>query len=133
MLSIIGWVAKRDWREISRKGMSAFMSNELKGYQRTYLRGLAHSLKPALRIGRSGTTAELLTRLDGALEAQELIKVAMHKPADKKALARELADKSGAQLAGLVGHTAILYRPREEQPAIVLPQRGAAAEVDEEA
>ena len=47
----------------------------------------------------------------------------MHEPDDKKGLARSLADESGAELCGLVGHTAILYRPDPEEPRIELPVR----------
>jgi RNA-binding protein YhbY len=36
-----------------------------------------------------------------------------------------IADKSGAALCGLVGHTVILYRPHPEDPRIELPKRPA--------
>jgi RNA-binding protein YhbY len=35
-----------------------------------------------------------------------------------------LAEKSGAELCGLVGHTVILYRRRPEDPRIELPEFG---------
>ena len=64
--------------------------------------------------------------MDQALDAHELIKVSMHKPKDKKTMAAALAEGSGAHLAGLLGHTAILYRAHKEKPRIVLPQRDAS-------
>ncbi len=107
-------------------------TDELRGFQRKYLRGLAHSLKPAVQIGRLGITADVLREVERALDDHELIKVAMHKPKSKKAMAAELAGGTGAQLAGLVGHTAILYREHAEKPSIVLPRR-SELEVDESA
>jgi len=96
---------------------------ELRGFQRKYLRGRAHSLRPVLQVGRSGITDDVLRAVARALEDHELIKVAMLKPPNKKAMAAALASGSQAQLAGLVGHTAILYRPHPDTPRIELPQR----------
>jgi RNA-binding protein len=62
--------------------------------------------------------------LDNALDGHELVKVKLQQPADKKAEARLLAEKSGAELCGLVGHTVILYRRRPEDPRIELPEFG---------
>jgi len=102
--------------------------DELPGFQRKHLRGLAHPLKPVVRVGRSGLTDPLIREIQRALEDHELIKVSMHKPPDKKALARDLALRSGAQLAGLLGHTAVLYRARSEKPTIRLPERAEEPE-----
>ena len=61
-----------------------------------------------------------------ALETHELIKVRLHQPSNKKAMARELAELSSSELCGRVGHTVILYRRREEDPTLELPERPAA-------
>jgi RNA-binding protein len=105
-------------------------TDELRGFQRKYLRGLAHNLKPVVQVGRSGITDDVLREVDRALDDHELIKVAMHKPKNKKVMAAGLAGGAKAQLAGLVGHTAILYREHGEQPRIELPQR-SELEVEE--
>jgi len=60
---------------------------------------------------------------DAALADHELVKIRLHQPDDKKGAARRLAEATGAELCGLVGHTVILYRPRPEDPRIVLPTR----------
>lgn len=99
---------------------------ELAGFQRKYLRGLAHSLKPLVQVGSSGVTEGVVQALDQALLDHELIKVRMHEPEDKKGMAAELARLSGSHLCGLVGHSAILYRPHPKEPQIVVPQRKAA-------
>ena len=58
-----------------------------------------------------------------ALLEHELIKVKLRRPPDKKAMAEELAQRSGAALCGLVGHVAMLYRSHPEEPRLKLPQR----------
>ena len=96
---------------------------EIKGFQKTFLKGKAHGLKPVVQVGQSGVTDTVLGQVEAQLLAHELIKVRMREPDDKKAMAAELAERTGAVLCGLVGHTAILYRPHPEAPVIVLPER----------
>ena len=45
---------------------------KLKGYQRKYLRGAAHSLKPVILIGQKGFTPEVLQSAEAALDHHEL-------------------------------------------------------------
>ena len=97
----------------------------LEGFQRRFLRGLANPRKPLVQVGESGISTGVLGALDRALLDHELVKVRLRKPDDKKAVARELADHSGAELCGLVGHTVILYRRNPEHPRIELPVREA--------
>lgn len=81
------------------------------------LRGLAHGLRPVLWIGRRGVTAAVLASLEEALLAHELIKVRLHDLPDRgarRALLRELADRTGSALAGAVGHTAVFFRPHPD-------------------
>jgi RNA-binding protein len=90
--------------------------------QRKHLRGLAHHLEPVVRIGQKGITDPVVAETGRALESHELIKVRMDAEGkEKKALAEELAAKAGAELAGVVGKIAILYKAREEKPKIKLP------------
>jgi RNA-binding protein len=98
---------------------------ELASYQRKALRGLANPLRPIVHIGEAGVSDAVLRTLDEALLAHELVKVRLVAPENKKATARMIADKSGAALCGLVGHTVILYRPHPEDPRIELPERPA--------
>jgi len=95
----------------------------LRGFQRKYLRKLAHGLKPLVHVGAGGASSPVLRALADALDDHELVKVRMHEPDDKKGLARQLAEESGAELCGLVGHTAILYRAHPETPRIEIPVR----------
>jgi RNA-binding protein len=99
------------------------MSQELEGFQRKYLRGLAHDLKPIVQVGHDGVSDGVIEAIRNALNDHELIKVRMHEPEDKKAMAEELAARTGAHLCGLIGHTAILYKAHPEEPRILLPTR----------
>jgi RNA-binding protein len=92
----------------------------LTGRQRRRLRALAHDLRPVVHVGAGGIGDALVRALDEALLDHELVKVRLHEPDDKRALARALAEAAGAELAGLVGHTAILYRRHPERPRIAL-------------
>ena len=99
--------------------------SSLEGFQRRFLRGLANPRKSLVQVGEGGLSVGVFEALDRALLDHELVKVRLRQPEDKKAVARELADRSGAELCGLVGHTVILYRRNLEQPRIELPTREA--------
>jgi RNA-binding protein len=57
------------------------------------------------------------------LAARELIKVRISEnaPAERHEIAETLAARTGAELAQVIGRTALLYRARPEEPTIVLP------------
>jgi RNA-binding protein len=97
----------------------------LEGYQRQYLRGLAHDLKPIVHVGDKGVTDEVAAAVGQALLEHELMKVRLHEPEDKQAMAELLAEKCGAVLCGLVGHTLILYKKHPKTPKIKVPVRAA--------
>lgn len=94
----------------------------LSGSQRRYLRGLAHTLEPVVQVGHGGVSEGVVAAVDQALTDHELIKVRLHEPEDKRAMAEEIARASRAVLCGLVGHTAILYRPHPDAPRIQIPR-----------
>lgn len=83
--------------------------------QRKRLRSLAHSLDPIVLIGKQGLTDTLVAATENALEAHELIKVRFNDfKREKREITAQLADKTGAELAGIIGHVAILYRQNED-------------------
>jgi RNA-binding protein len=92
----------------------------LTGAQRQQLRGRAHGLEPVVQVGRAGITPAVLRSVDSALTTHELIKVRLHEPEDKHAAATELAERTRSALAGLIGHTVILFRPHPDKPKITL-------------
>lgn len=107
---------------------AAMPSVPLTGRQKRYLRSLAQRLAPVAWVGEAGLTEGVAHAVAEALARDELVKVRMHDPPDKHALAETLAAATGAALAGLVGHTAILYRRHPEAPRIALPQPGTGSQ-----
>lgn len=98
----------------------------MSSYQRKYLRGLAHGLKPIVFVGQKGMTSSLATALDQALAAHELVKAKFVDEKDKtyKAQTIDFLEKATASdMVGSIGHIAIFYRPHPdpEKRKIVLP------------
>ena len=91
--------------------------------QRQYLKGLAHSFEPVVRVGQRGVTPAVVEETKKSLLAHELIKVRIDSDDSKerRSLAEALAESAGAEVAGTIGKLAILYRPRDEKPRIKVP------------
>lgn len=96
---------------------------ELKGKHRRYLRGLGVGLKPAVVVGKEGLSESLLAAVGDAIETHELIKVRLldNVVGHRKEIARDLAERAGAELIQVLGRTVLLYRRNEEEPRIELP------------
>jgi RNA-binding protein len=96
---------------------------ELSQKQRRHLRGLAHELKPVIRLGNSGLTEAVANETTRALQDHELIKVkAPGGDRDARdALFTELAQRTASALIHRIGNVAVLYRPRAEVPGILIP------------
>lgn len=82
------------------------------GQERRALRSRAQALHPAVRLGEGGVDP-ILPNLAAAFTHTDLLKVHFDQRKDeKKDLAAELAEKSGSELVQVIGHNAVLYRPR---------------------
>jgi len=100
----------------------------LQGFQRKYLRGLAHSLKPMVHLGQKGLTSGLVSSVNEALELHELIKLKFldfKEKSQKTELAGLIEQRTGSELVGIIGNVAIFYRQQEdnEKRTISLPER----------
>lgn len=98
----------------------------LRGSQRKYLRGLAHSLRPVVQVGREGLSDGVMAAFDVALDARELVKVQFLVEKDraaKKELATEMETRAAAECVGRIGHMAIFFRrnPDPERRSVKLP------------
>ena len=92
--------------------------------QRKRLRSSAHHLKPVLQIGKAGLSDSFLAAVDESLALErikhelahhELIKIKfLTLKQEKKALAQEIGRRTKSEVAGLIGHTLILYRQQED-------------------
>jgi RNA-binding protein len=91
--------------------------------QRQFLKGLAHSLSPVVRVGRGGVSDAVVVEAKKSLLAHELIKVRIDadESTARNALAEKLAGAAEAEIAAIIGKTAILFRLRDEKPTIKLP------------
>jgi RNA-binding protein len=101
----------------------------LEGFEKKYLRGLAHDLKPVVLIGKEGITDGIVRTADEGLSQHELIKIKFNdfkEKNQKETLTGELVVRTGSSQVGMIGHTAILFRPQTD-PAkrrIQLPAKG---------
>ena len=119
----------------SDTGPSIFRADERadKGYdadvpvlsskQRQFLERLAHPLSPLVRVGKAGLTPAVVDETRHALQHHELIKVRIdvEDRGQRRDVMGQLVAGSEAVLVGSVGKVAVLYRPREDDPAIHLP------------
>jgi len=91
--------------------------------QRRHLRGLAHELKPVIRLGGAGLTDAVAKETVRALHDHELIKIKA--PGGNReardTLFDELARRTGSALVQRIGNVAVLYRPRADLPRILIP------------
>ena len=81
--------------------------------QRAYLKGLAMNINPIFQIGKSSLTPEITEAVDEALEARELIKVAVLKNCldDGNSIAAVLAERTHSEVVQVIGKKIVLYRP----------------------
>jgi RNA-binding protein len=96
---------------------------ELSERQKKHLRGLAHALKPLIRVGNAGLTEALVRETARALHDHELVKVRAP-GGDRTArdtLLQDLARRSGSALVQRIGNVAVFYRPRASLAKILIP------------
>jgi len=96
---------------------------ELSEKQRRHLRGLAHELKPLIRMGNAGLTAALAAETARALHDHELVKVKAP-GGDREArdsMLADLARQTSSLLVHRIGNVAVLYRPHPTLPRILIP------------
>lgn len=88
-----------------------------------HLRGLAHHLRPVVRIGQLGVTPAVLAELNAALDAHELVKVRIAAADSRERQERlaALAEGSGATIVQAIGKTATLFRPSSRPTSRLVP------------
>jgi RNA-binding protein len=94
------------------------MPVSLTSRERSNLKARAHALEPVVLVGHHGVTDAVVTEIDRALTAHELIKVRVD-VADRLARAEVCADicaRADAAEVLRVGKVLGLWRPRPEQP-----------------
>jgi RNA-binding protein len=109
-------------------GLQGESMEALKGFQKKFLKGRAHGLKPVVFLGQKGLTDNLIDSIHEALNTHELIKVKFIEFKEKKqkvGMAETIEAEASCQLVGMIGHIGIFYRqhPDPDKRKIKLPQR----------
>lgn len=91
--------------------------------QRAYLKGLAMNLEPIFQIGKSSLTPEVTEAVSEALEARELVKIAVLKNCidDPRAIAEVLSERTGSHVVQVIGKKIVLYKESKNKKKIQLP------------
>ena len=91
----------------------------LKASQKKNLRALAHHLKPLVTVADNGLSEPVVAEIERALDDHELVKIKLRADRDqRKAWARDITEKCGAELVQAIGQTASFYRRHPEKPVI---------------
>jgi len=100
------------------------MNDMLSGKNKRYLRSLAVNIDAIFQIGKGGLTDNIISQLDEALEARELVKVKVLEACSQTAreLSTELASSLNAELVQVIGRNIVLYRRSVKKPRIELPR-----------
>lgn len=89
---------------------------DLTGKQKRYLRAEAHHLTPIVQIGKGGLTNEIKTSIRKALDARELIKVAIlqNSDADINDVAEEIEEMS-FDVVQKIGRILVVFKVAEKR------------------
>ncbi len=85
--------------------------------QRAKLRSMANTQPTILHVGAGGITENVITQLDEALGARELVKCTVQKGCDLTAreACTELCESTGADPVQVIGRKFTVYRPSDKQ------------------
>ena len=88
-----------------------------------YLRSLAHTLNPVVRIGNKGLSPTVLKEIDLNLNAHELIKIKIQNDdkSVRESMLSEICEALKATAVHHIGLQVIVYRAATE-PKIMLPK-----------
>ncbi|MBU8905610.1 ribosome assembly RNA-binding protein YhbY [Desertibacillus haloalkaliphilus] len=95
----------------------------LTGKQKRFLRSKAHHLNPIFQVGKGGVNENMVTQINEALEARELIKISILQNCDldRKEVAEEVSERTNAELVQVIGSIFVLYKESTENKTIELP------------
>ena len=93
---------------------------------RAYLRSLSNTLEPFHQIGKNGVTPTVISTLDAALEARELVKITLLEscPTAPRETMTLLIAGLGCEPVQTIGRKVVIYRrsSKEENRKIVFPK-----------
>ena len=88
--------------------------------QRAQLRALANTIDTIGQIGKEGITENLVTQLEDALKARQLVKYRVLEtcPYTAREAAQELAETIGCEIVQVIGYRFVLYLADKKNPLI---------------
>lgn len=88
----------------------------LTGKQKREFRALGNRLKPEVWIGKEAVSEGSIQTLQNSFHTKELVKVKILEncDVDKKVIARQLGERTGAEIVQIIGKTILLYKPLPE-------------------
>jgi RNA-binding protein len=95
--------------------------------QKQFLKGLAHSLRPIVQIGKEGISARIIETIANELKNHELIKVKIgsNSGLEKNSTCQTVVDQTASTIVQLIGKTIVLYKANPKRPKekrITLPK-----------
>ncbi|MDY6321659.1 MAG: ribosome assembly RNA-binding protein YhbY [Succinivibrio sp.] len=94
----------------------------LNSHQKQFLKAQAHALKPVVILGGDGLSESVVAEIDSSIEHHELIKIRVNAGDTRKEQAQQAADAVHAELIGVIGRVAILFRQRKDDSRFILPR-----------
>ena len=93
------------------------------GKQRAYLRSMCNEMPAILYVGKDGITDALAQSVLEALMSRELIKCGIQRgaPVTAREACEDLCERLHAEPVQCIGNKFCLYRPKDENPVIILP------------
>ncbi len=84
--------------------------------ERAYLRGLANQVPALYQVGKDGITDNMVTLINDALAARELIKVHVleNSMMSTREAAEEMAIRTASQVVQVIGNKFIIYKLSEK-------------------
>ncbi len=83
--------------------------------------------EPTVWIGKSGATSALLAQINRQLDANELIKIKVHRTSlednEVAQVADKIAEETASKIVDIRGRTFTIYKPREPRPLQPKPKR----------
>lgn len=95
----------------------------LTGKQRSYLKALAHNLKPMTQLGKDGISDSFLDQLSIFLDQHELVKVNVLDNSSESAshAANEVCEALNAEFVQAIGNKFTIYRQSRINPMLEIP------------
>ncbi len=95
----------------------------LTGKQRSYLKSLAHTMKPVAQLGKEGISQPFLDQLSILLDQHEIVKINVLENSSESAVdaANEICTALNAEFVQAIGNKCTIYRQSRIDPMIEIP------------